>query len=291
MLARERGEDFNFILNSFGVERLLYRLTQSAHNDRFILKGAMLFAVWGDRPHRPTRDLDLLGHGQNRVATVEQAFREICETGVEDDGLQFDPSSIRGEQIQTDDEYDGVRLTLTAHLARARIALRVDVGFGDSIVPAPAVVAYHVLLPFPEPRVRAYPRETVVAEKYQAMVQLGMGNSRMKDFYDLWILARRFEFDGSALAGSIRATFDTRKTALPPESPVALTPEFYDNPTKRAQWRAFVSRSRLEDNPPELGHVAAFLVSFLIPPTPALANPGGFEGFWPPGGPWRTAPS
>lgn len=286
MLARERREDFNFILNSYGVERLLYRLSKSAHNNRFILKGAMLFVVWGDRPHRPTRDLDLLGHGHNRVAAVEQTFREICETRVEDDGLEFDPSSIRGEQIQTDDEYDGVRLTLTARLARARIPLQVDVGFGDSIVLAPDVVAYPVLLHLPEPRVRAYPKEAVVSEKYQAMVQLGMGNSRMKDFYDLWILARRFEFDGSALAQSIQATFDTRKTALPTELPLGLTPGFHDDTAKQAQWRAFVSRGRLEENPPELADVASFLAGFLMPPTLALVDSGRFEGFWPHGGPW-----
>ncbi len=286
-LSHERGEDFQLIVTQYAMERLLYRLSRSAHYERFVLKGAMLFSVWGGTPHRPTRDLDLLGHGHNRVAAVEQAFREICHTRVEEDGIEFDPNSINGDEIQTDNEYEGVRITFIAHLAGARINLQVDVGFGDLVVPEPETVSYPVLLDFPEPRLRAYPREAVVAEKYQTMVQLGIANSRMKDFYDLWVLARRFEFAGGVLARAIQATFERRKTPLPTQVPLALTPEFYDDTAKRAQWRGFVGRGRLEENPPELMEVTALLGSFLMPPTLAVVSSGRFGGFWPPGGPWE----
>lgn len=289
-LSRERGEDFQLILNHYAVERLLYRLGQSAYNQQFVLKGAMLFSVWGGGPHRPTRDLDLLGHGHNHVADVEQVFWEICHTRVEDDGIEIDPTSIHGEEIQGNDEYEGVRISLITYLAGARINLQVDVGFGDLVVPDPEMVSYPVLLDFPEPRVRAYPREAVVAEKYQAMVQLGIANSRMKDFHDLWELAQRFEFIGDRLAQAIQATFERRRTPLPIELPLALTADFHDDTTKREQWRAFLVKGRLEGSPGELREVTVFLVPFLMPPTLALVDSCRFEGFWPPGGPWETRP-
>lgn len=288
MLAHERGEDFQFILNRFGVERLLYRLSRSAYRDRFVLKGAMLFVVWSEAPHRPTVDLDLLGRGDNKAGAVQESLRAICLTKVEDDGIEFDAASVRAEEIQTDGEYNGVRLTLVGHLAKAKISLQVDVGFGDAIVPAPETIDYPTLLGLPRPRLRAYPKEAVIAEKYQSLVQLGYENSRMKDFYDLWMLARDHQFDGAVIGRAIQATFRRRKTPLPAEPPLALTTDFYGDPTKQALWAAFIRRGRLEEKPPDLKDVADFLVSFLMPPTLALVKSGRFAGSWPPGGPWNA---
>jgi len=185
-LARQRGVDFQYLLVRYGMERLLYRFSRSEACDHFVLKGAALFSLWTDQPHRATRDIDLLGHGDNSIEHLEEVFRQICEVTVEDDGLTFFPDSVRGQVISPHDEYEGVRLTLTALLEKARIPLQVDIGFGDTVTPEPTVVEYPVLLDLPPPVLRAYSRETVVAEKFQAMVSLGMGNSRMKDFFDLW---------------------------------------------------------------------------------------------------------
>src|SRR5262249_34968413 len=152
------------------------------------------------QPHRPTRDLDLLGQGPLGVERLEQVFCDLCLLRVEDDGLHFDPGSVRGERIREDQQYEGVRVALLARLDNARVPLQIDVGFGDAVTPGVVEVTYPTLLELPVPAVRAYPRETVVAEKFQALVQLGMANSRMKDFYDLWTLSRQFTFAGPVLA-------------------------------------------------------------------------------------------
>src|SRR5713226_1204623 len=222
-LAHERGADFQLILIQYGVERLLYRFTRSAHKDRFVLKGAMLFSLWSNEPFRATRDLDLLGKGDNAVPAVVKIFSEICGTAVENDGIEFLSNSIEGEEIRDDQEYRGVRLSFEARLERARIPIQVDIGFGDAVAPSAEMVEYPVLLDHPAPRLLAYPREVVIAEKFQSMVDLGMANSRMKDFFDLWILASVFEFDGSRLVEAIAATFERRRTPLPATPPLALT--------------------------------------------------------------------
>ena len=229
--ARVRGEDFQLVLTWYGIERLLYRLSQSTHGESFVLKGAMLFSFWSGEAHRPTRDLDLLGFGDPRVERMEEVFRSVCQVRCED-GLQFDPASVHGEEIRASDEYDGVRIKVAARLAGARVRLQVDVGFGDAVVPRPETIDYPTLLDFPPPRVLAYPREVVVAEKFQALVELGMANTRMKDFYDLWVLARRFAFDGERLSKAIAATFERRRTPIPLGPPLALTQEFHDDPAK-----------------------------------------------------------
>ena len=198
-LAREQKEDFSIVLTRYGLERLLYRLSQSAHRDRFVLKGAMLFQLWSGHPHRPTRDLDLLGHGSPDPERFEGIFRDICRQNVEDDGLEFQSDSVRAESMKEDEEYQGLRLKLVSRLGNARIPIQIDIGFGDAVTPEPDEVIYPTLLDGPAPTLKAYPRETVVAEKFQAMVMLGIANSRMKDFYDLWILMRQFEFSGPAL--------------------------------------------------------------------------------------------
>lgn len=207
-LAQQRGDDVQLLLTQFVLERLLHRLAASAHAHLFLLKGAMLFAAWTNMPHRATRDLDLLGHGSPEVNRLVGIFRDVVAAAVEPDGVSFDPTSIQAARIREDQLYQGVRVTMTATLATARVGVQVDIGFGDAVHPGPVELEYPSLLGLPTTRLRAYPRETVVAEKFQAMVSLGELNSRMKDFYDVFTLARRFEFDANSLAGAVRATFE-----------------------------------------------------------------------------------
>ena len=214
-LSRDRKEEFQAVLTRYGLERLTYRLARSPHGDEFVLKGAMLFTLWTGEPHRATWDLDLLGRGTIEVARLAKVFREVCEVAVDDDGLSFDGKGVRGERIREDLEYEGVRIHLGARLGVARIAIQVDIGFGDAVTPRPQKVTYPALLDFPAAELKAYPREPVVAEKFQAMVELGMANTRLKDFFDLWAIANTFEFDGETLAEAFARTFDRRDTALP----------------------------------------------------------------------------
>lgn len=248
-LARAQNEDFQLVLTRYALERLLYRLSQSEHRDVFVLKGAMLFQLWGDQPHRPTRDLDLLGRGDNSIPRFERIFREVCELAVQDDGLVFNAESVRGDTIKEDQEYEGLRLKLDCHLENARIPIQIDIGFGDVVTPAATEVTYPVLLDFPAPVLPAYSRESVVAEKFQAMVMLGIANSRMKDFYDLWMLARQFKFQGPVLCQAIQATFERRRAPVPADVPVALSAEFERMEFgQQYDWRHSVARKcpRLE---------------------------------------------
>jgi predicted nucleotidyltransferase component of viral defense system len=285
-LARDRRADFQLVLIQYAIERLLYRLSRSAHRDRFLLKGAMLFSVWSDEPFRPTRDLDFLGLGDSSIAAIEKLVEEICHTRVEDDGLEFS-DAIEGEEIREDQEYRGVRLRFEAHLAGARIPMQIDVGFGDAVTPPPEMIDYPVLLDLPAPWIRAYPREVVVAEKFQAMVVLGIANSRMKDFFDLWMLASVFDFEGPRLSSAIKATFERRDTRLSSDPPLALTEEFYGNASKQVQWSAFLRKGRLKIEEKDFRKVGFLLREFLMPPIVALVKKQDFEAKWPAGGPWR----
>lgn len=287
-LAKEHGEDFQLTLIRYALERLLYRLSKSSHRNRFVLKGAMLLTVWGGASYRATRDLDLLGRGDNGVKDLEAAFREICQTPVEDDGLEFVIDSIHGEGIAEDQEYQGVRLSFEARLSVAKIPIQVDIGFGDAVQPQPESLAYPAMLNFPAPTLLSYPREAVVAEKYQAMVVLGMANSRMKDFYDVSFLARQFDFDGARLCAAIRATFDRRNTPLPSEKPLPLTEEFFDDRAKLTQWGAFLKKTGVGESGASLSEVVALLQAFLWPPTVALVERRAFKHSWPARGPWKV---
>jgi len=287
--SRTRREDFQVTLTRYALERLLYRLSQSGYRDQFIIKGAMLFSIWSERPHRPTRDLDLLSFGTSDIARLEATFREIIKIEVEPDGLEFVAGTVRGGRIKEDQEYDGVRLNLQARLERARISLQVDIGFGDSVTPAPDEIEYPTLLAeSPAPHLRAYSRYTVVAEKFQAMVMLGMTNTRMKDFFDIWTLVRTFNFDGEVLCRSLKATFERRGTILPLADPLALTPEFYQDTTKQSHWNAFLKRSQLTEQAAPLDEVAASLRDFLMPPVSAVTENDSFEMRWKYTAGWRT---
>ncbi len=287
-LARARNEDFQLVLTRYALERLLYRLSESEHRDVFVLKGAMLFQLWGDHPHRPTRDLDLLGTGDNSVPRWEQLFRDVCELVVEADGLVFNAASVQGDTIKEDQEYEGSRINLDCRLENARIPIQIDIGFGDIVTPAATKVRFPVLLDFPAPVLPAYSRESVVAEKFQAMVMLGIANSRMKDFFDLWALACQFEFDGPLLSRAIQATFARRRTAVPATVPVALSSEFAQDRAKQTQWRAFVGKGRLDTGGARLEEVVDALRSFLMPLAQAVAGGELLDMMWPVAGPWRS---
>ncbi|MDD4891921.1 MAG: nucleotidyl transferase AbiEii/AbiGii toxin family protein [Phycisphaerae bacterium] len=286
-IAHARNEDFQLVLIHYGIERLLYRLSRSAHRDAFVLKGAMLFELWTGHMHRSTLDVDLSGKGEESVARFVEIFKAICAESVEDDGLTFQTTSIRGEEIREDQQYAGVRITLSAKLGVARIPLQIDIGFGDVITPRASRVEFPAILPFPAATIRAYPKETVVAEKYQAMVALGIANSRMKDFFDIWVLSNDNEFDGAVLSQAIKATFRRRATPLPERPPLALTSEFATDALKQTQWRAFVRKGRLAVEPTSFDAVVKALVEFLWPPTEALVAGGEFVKTWVRGRPWR----
>lgn len=221
--ARAEGGDFQALLTRYVLERFLYRLGESPHRERFVVKGAMLFVLWEGDLHRTTRDLDLLGSGPSAIADVERAVREVLAAEVEDDGVAFDPGTVRGDLIREEQEYEGVRVTAEARVGNARVRLKIDVGFGDTVTPEAEEATFPTLLDAPPPVLRAYPKETVVAEKLQAMVALGILNIRMKDFYDVWHLSRHDAFDGPTLTGAVRATFERRGTPLPGGAPLVLT--------------------------------------------------------------------
>ena len=260
-LSRATGQSFDLILTRYALERLLYRLSTSAYAERFVLKGAMLLTSWFEDPHRATRDLDLLGFGDPSQDAMLAAFREILAVVV-DDGIEFDLHALRVNQIREELEYGGLRLRTTASISGARIAVIVDVGFGDALEPGVEVIDYPSLLDFPRPRLRAYARETVIAEKFQAMVALGRGNSRMKDFYDVWLLSQSFPFDDARLARAIAATFKRRGSAIPVKLPDALTSAFAEDTQKQLQWRAFVENVGV--NPGTLDEVIATISTFLM---------------------------
>lgn len=253
-LARERGQAMELLLTRYALERLLHRLSLSRYRERFVLKGAMLLTTWFDDPHRATRDVDLLGFGDPAPEAILATFREICAIAVED-GIAFDIDGMRVDAIREQIDYGGVRLRTTAALAGARIPIVVDIGFGDAVEPGLEDIQLPVLLNMPSPRLLAYPRETVIAEKFQAMVVLGRANSRMKDFYDVWLLLSAYEFDPDRLGCAITATFQQRHTALPDETPDALTGAFANDATKQRQWNAFAQG--LATGTPALGTIVS----------------------------------
>lgn len=268
-LSRASVQPFDLLLTRFAIERLLYRLANSPHADRFVLKGAMLLLTWLPDPHRGTRDLDLLGFGDPSPDAMLQVFREVLKVDTVD-GVVFDVDAMRVDRIREQLDYGGIRLTGSATVSGAVIRLVVDIGFGDALEPGVTDIDYPVLLDYPVPRVRAYAPETVVAEKFQAMVALGRTNSRMKDFYEIWVLARTFPFADDRLPRAIAATFARRNTPIPAQRPDALTPAFAADPSKQAQWHAFVQDVAIDPGP--LDRVISDLAAFLMPHATAAAK-------------------
>lgn len=244
-IADESREDFNLVLTRYGIERLLFRLATSEHGPQFVLKGALLFALWYGQPHRPTRDADLLGFGTDDPEELAAVFRSLCAVEV-DDGIVFDAGSVRVDVIREDARYGGVRVELRATLDAARIALQVDVGYGDAVTPAPTPVLYPGLLPdLPAATLRVYPKASVIAEKLHAICLLGMVNSRMKDYFDLDLLLQAGEIEAAELRRAVVATFERRLTPLPMELPIGLSDAFSKDAGKRTQWAAFLRKNRL----------------------------------------------
>ncbi len=261
--ARAEKLDYNLLLTRYALERMIYRLSISAERDRFLLKGALLFDLWFDVPHRPTHDADFLGFGSAEIPQVEALFRDICRIEV-DDGILFDPDSVKAAEIRKEANYAGIRVTLMGMLDKARCPVQADIGFGDAVVPGPDEVDYPVLLAeMPAPHLRVYPRYTVVAEKLEALTSLGMLNSRMKDYFDLWVLVRYSEFDLQILIRAVAATFDRRQTGIPNGVPVGLSDEFANDPLKEKQWNAFLRKNSIAPKP--LSEVVTDLRDFLMP--------------------------
>jgi predicted nucleotidyltransferase component of viral defense system len=285
--AREEGRRFDELLQYYAMERFLFRLSQSPHVEHFVLKGALLLRTFAVEQSRLTRDIDLLGYGPSHIEHLEQVVRECLCFDVSDDGLSFDPETVEGKEISRASEYQGVRIRFTGHLGNARIVMQLDIGFGDAVVPGPIRVEYPELLDFGAPRLLGYTLESAIAEKYQAMVHLGTANSRMKDFYDIWFLARGFSFNGERMGRAIAATFARRKMNLPAEKPVALTPSYADDPIRKRQWDAFLRKTRIEAHGLVLADVVRHIEAFLMPPTNALGEDRPFSMRWLPGGPWQ----
>ena len=267
------------------MERFLYRLAQSPFSARFILKGALLLTAWRAPFSRPTMDIDFSGRTSNELDHIAELVRSVCAVGTEPDGVEFNPASIEVSRIKEDADYEGVRVRFHATLAKARIPMQIDIGFGDVIVPAPTVVEYPPLLDFPAPMLQAYPRETVIAEKLEALTKLGLLNSRIKDYYDIALLSRMYSFNGEQAVEAIRATFRHRGTRIEAE-PAGLTEAYYADPARVLQWRAFVRRSRFTERTDDLKQLVAEVGRFAFPLLAAAARDGLFEADWPVGGPW-----
>ena len=284
--ARERNRPFNELLQYYAMERFLYRLSESDHKKEFFLKGAVLLTTWGGEGFRATADIDLLGTTSNQVEDIVDTMKAVGLQSVEPDGLLFDPHSFEGMRIAEDARYQGVRVKFRGNLGKAIILMQVDVGFGDVISPSPQKVDYPSILDLPQPRILGYSKESVIAEKFEAMVTLGALNSRMKDFYDVWRLSRQFPFDGSVLSVAIEKTFSRRGTEIQ-ATPFALSADFSRTPGKQAQWAAFRKTSQLEDAPPDLSNVSRHLAFFFGPIADHLSVERAFHGLWEPPGPWE----
>lgn len=284
--AKESSRPFNEILQHFAIERFIYRLSKSPHAERFVLKGALMFSVWTGSMSRPTMDIDFLGNIENSMDIIIAVFKDACETEVENDGMVFHKETVTATRITEDADYQGVRVLLRGNLSSIRLFLQIDIGFGDVVIPKPGRVKYPVLLDFPPPELDGYTMESTVAEKFQAMVKLGLLNSRMKDFYDIWFLSRRFDFKGETLIEAIEKTFKKRKTVLTSE-PSIFNPMFMKDDITQAQWQGFIKKTKLTDAPTSFEHVIVGIKIFLQPVVVSMINRQTFRLFWSAPGPWN----
>jgi len=284
--ARQSSRPFNELLQHYAIERFLYRLSMTPYAEQFFLKGALMFSVWSGPWTRPTMDIDLLGKIDNSLETIIAAIKEACEVEVEADGMSFNQETVTAERIVEDALYEGVRVRIQGFLGGARINLQVDVGFGDEIVPEPYRILYPSLLDFPAPALKGYTMESTIAEKFQAMVKLGVLNSRMKDFYDIWMLSRSFDFSGKILARAIFQTFSNRNTPINAE-PAIFAPSFVQDRSKSQQWQGFIRKAKLVNTPETFEEVVEGLRVFLGPVTATLARGQPFRSIWHAPGPWR----
>ncbi len=284
--AKDSSRPFNELLQHFSIERFIYRLSKSSHANRFILKGALMFSAWSGPGSRPTMDIDLLGKIENNLEKIIEAIKDVCDAEVEPDGMHFDADTVTAGRIVADAEYEGVRVRLNGNLGNARISLQVDIGFGDIVVPRPRKIAYPVILDFPAPKLNGYTMESTIAEKFQAMVKRGILNSRMKDFYDIWMLSSRFNFNGETLAKAVKMTFRNRQTPIPVK-PMVFNKAFAKDKDKSIQWQGFIKKANLMDAPNDFEAVAAMIRAFLEPLVVSLDNDRPFHNTWNAPGPWQ----
>ncbi|MFC2158721.1 nucleotidyl transferase AbiEii/AbiGii toxin family protein [Acidobacteriota bacterium] len=284
--AMEASRPFNELLQHFAIERFLYRLSKSPHSNKFILKGALMFSVWGGSVSRLTKDIDFLGNIDNSPDVIVAAMKDVCITKVEADGVDFNSETVTTDRITEGADYEGVRVRIQGSLGNARVAIQVDIGFGDLVVPHPKQIIYPRLLDFPSPELSGYSMESTIAEKFHAMVNLGVLNSRMKDFYDIWMLSRVFDFSGKIQAEAIKTTFDNRKTPII-VNPVVFNSSFSKEMDKIGQWKGFISKAKLSNVPEDFMNVVAQIKMFIEPLVAALSEEQGFRGTWKAPGPWQ----
>jgi hypothetical protein len=285
--AKGRELDPNHVLRRYALERFLYRLSVTPDVDRFALKGAFMLVAWLGEEVRPTKDVDLLRFGDTTDDVLEELFGDVCDIDMPDDAMSFDRSTIEIQQIRDDDPYAGRRMTLRCRLGNARLRIQIDVGVGDAVVPDAEWFDYPSLLDLPGPRLRAYSPETAIAEKTHALVTLGAANSRMKDFFDIWLLSQRRAFSGPRLSAALDATFERRDTALPEALPFGLRQAFVDVEGKQAQWTGFLDKNGLTSAPRDLRLVIDDISKFIGPVLLASSESDSTSTSWPPGGPWH----
>ena len=286
-IARSSGEDFQALLTRYALERLLYRLGTSRHRDSLVLKGAFLFVAWGDVVSRPTTDLDFLASGDPEIERFEALMKELCAIESMNDGLDYQADTVRGSAIREHALHDGIRFRLKAALGSARIPLQIDIGFGDAVDPGPVEITYPSLLDMPAAHVWAYRAESVIAEKLEALVSIGVATSRLKDFFDIWHLSSVTPFDGPSLQRAVASTFERRATAIPSDAPPALGPEFSGRADRVQQWHRLVNRFGVDESAPSLGEVCTAIWTFVQPVFTSTRNGRAFNGVWQPGGPWK----
>jgi len=278
--AQETNRPFAEVMQYYGMERFLYRFSKSKYADKFVLKGALLFAVWRIPDRRTTLDIDFLARFDNEVVAIEKVMKDVCATSVDPDGLTFNPHTVKGMKIKEDADYEGVRVKFTGFLDRAEIPMQIDVGFGDIVYPKTKVIDYPVILDFPKPHLNGYPQESVISEKFEAMIKLGLLNSRMKDFYDIWLMTRQFEFKGANIASAIKKTFNNRKTDIPNKKPL-FADEIYDEKSDRQTlWAAFLKKGDIQHAPETLSATAKEIERFLVEPIMALNGNTTLDKIW-----------
>ena len=284
--AKESSRPFNELLQYFAIERFIYRLSKSSHADKFILKGALMFSAWCGPASRPTMDIDLLGKIDNRLDVITAAIKNACLLDVEADGISFKAETVEAVRITEDAEYEGVRVRVNGSLGNSQVFIQIDIGFGDVIVPSPKTIAYPAILDFPAPELKGYTMESTIAEKFQAMVKLGVLNSRMKDFYDIWILSRTFDFKGEILAEAVEKTFENRNTPVNLKAPI-FDPSFGRDGDKKVQWQGFIRKTKLINALESFEEVIGAVKLFLEPLAASIVERRAFNSKWTAPGPWR----
>ncbi len=284
--SKESSRPFNELFQYYAIERFLYRLSQSSYAEKFVLKGALMLMVWKAPDFRSTMDIDVLGKMKNNPETVVAIIQDVCLQEVEPDGIVFDPRSVRGQVITEEADYEGVRIHFRGLLDNARITIQLDVGFGDAVIPPPKFMAYPTIFNSPAPQIRGYSKESMIAEKFEAMVRRGTVNSRMKDFWDIRLLSRNFDFDGKIMSSAIVKTFTIRHTAIP-HDPVAFTEVFSHDKTKQSQWKSFIRKNRMIGTQDSFGEVVVAVSFFLKPVLDSIVNTRPVPLIWKAPGPWQ----